>query len=123
MNVVSSRRMLHSLGYEQGPTFVFVDNKAAIDLANTLRITPKSKHIQPRINYIRERLNARDIQILFVPSRYNVADMLTKAVPHDVHKDHTDKLLNGFSSIDPLMQQVVSLDYVLERANKAEKPK
>jgi hypothetical protein len=115
MNVVSSRRMLKSLGYTQGPTYVFVDNKAAIDLAKTLKTTPKSKHIQPRINYIRERVNAGDVQVLFVPSRYNVADMLTKAVPPEIHADHTDKLLNGFFSLDPLMQEVVSLDFVLAR--------
>jgi hypothetical protein len=41
--------------------------------------------------------------------------MLTKAVPPEIHADHTDKLLNGFFSLDPLMQEVVSLDFVLAR--------
>jgi hypothetical protein len=115
MNIMHTRRMLRAIGYNLKPTYVFVDNKATIELAKTLKLPARTRHIQPKINYIRERINHGDIQILFVPTKYNVADTLTKALPAESFHDHADKLLNGFKTIDPLMNEIITLDYAMSK--------
>lgn len=113
--IVHTRRLCTFLGYEETSTIIFEDNKAAIDLATTLKTTPKSRHIQPKINHIRERLNAGDIQILFIPSHLNVADTLTKPLALDFFTKHRDKLLHGFQDVDELFKDLVSLEDIMKK--------
>jgi hypothetical protein len=60
------------------PTTIYVDNKSAIALVNTLRSTTNTRHLGMRIEYIRECINRRIIQIAFIPTELNVTDILTK---------------------------------------------
>ena len=74
------RLMLKELGLEQKePTVIFVDNKSSKMLVETLRSSHKTKHINMRINFIREQVNNRNIQLKFIRSEDQVADVLTKA--------------------------------------------
>jgi hypothetical protein len=61
-------------------------------------MTQKSKHIQMRINFIRECINNRIVEIVFVPSEFNVADVLTKPLADVLFNEHANKLLYGFNS-------------------------
>jgi len=94
--IVSVRAQLEFLGYEQKkPTKICVDNRSAIEICKTLKVRSAVKHINVRINYIRELINARVIELVFVPSKYNVADVLTKALARLDHERHTKILLEG----------------------------
>lgn len=94
--IVSVRAQLEFLGYEQmQPTKICVDNRSAIEICKTLKVRSAVKHINVRINYIRELINARVIELVFVPSKYNVADVLTKALARQDHERHTKILLEG----------------------------
>jgi hypothetical protein len=79
------------------PTIVYCDNKSAIELCKTLKQNHKVKHINMRINFIREVINSRRIQVIFVPTEYNVADMLTKPLGPELFNRHQEKLLHGFN--------------------------
>lgn len=46
----------------------------------------RSKHIDIRYHYIREKYNANEIQLEYVPSENNVADILTKCLPNINHE-------------------------------------
>ena len=84
------------MGYPQlEPTRVYVDNKSAIQLCKLLKITSKVKHINVRIQYIREQINNRVVELVFIPTELNVADILTKALHTTLHERHTDLLLHG----------------------------
>jgi hypothetical protein len=78
------------------PIIVFVDNKSAITLCETLKASNNIKIINVRINYIRELINSRVIELLFIPTELNVADMLTKPLSTTVFNIHKQSLLNGF---------------------------
>jgi hypothetical protein len=48
---------------------------------DTLKTNHKLKHVNMRIQAIRELIIAGTFAIHFVPTAYNVADLLTKALP------------------------------------------
>ena len=79
------------------PTKIFMDNASAILLCNSLRSGHKTKHINVRINYIRQVINDRIVELHFVPSAFNVADILTKPLGPDLFLAHRTHLLSGFS--------------------------
>lgn len=94
--IVYMRKVLAFVGQTQtNATRVYVDNKSAIELCRLLKATNKVKHINVKIHYIRELINERVIELVFVPTDYNVADVLTKALDRTKHERHTDVLLHG----------------------------
>lgn len=83
------------------PVKIFVDNLSAIDLCETLRQNHKVKHINVRINYIREMIEEGLIELHFCPSARNVADALTKPLACKEFKIHSEKLLHGHCGVEP----------------------
>jgi hypothetical protein len=68
-------------GPQELPIKIYCDNKSAGLLFDTLKTNHKVKHINVRIQSIRELIIAGIFAIHFVPTKYNVADILTKALP------------------------------------------
>ena len=110
--IVYVRSILAFMGYEQTkPTKVYVDNKSAIELCRTLKVSHKVRHVNVRIHYIRELINARVIELVFIPSEFNVADVLTKALHSTPHERHTKVLLLGHNNNDDgILMSVESYD-------------
>jgi hypothetical protein len=61
---------------------VFVDNKAAIDLANseTAQNGSCTKHMSIRLHFVREHIQSHLLKLIYIKSNENPADFLTKAV-------------------------------------------
>ncbi|KAA1087994.1 hypothetical protein PGTUg99_050213 [Puccinia graminis f. sp. tritici] len=61
---------------------VFVDNKAAIDLANseTAQNGFRTKHMNIRLHFVREHIQSHLLRLIYIKSNENPADFLTKAV-------------------------------------------
>jgi hypothetical protein len=83
------------------PTTVYCDSEPSILLMDTLKQSNRTKHINLRINYIREQINLRNIELKFLPSELNVADVLTKPLTGDIFLKHRRKLLHGFDGREP----------------------
>lgn len=99
--IVYWRDVLKFLNREPvSPTRIYVDNKSAIELCRILKVNHRTRHINVRIQYIRELINARVIELVFVPTALNVADMLTKGLCHSLHVRHTTVLMQGHAGID-----------------------
>lgn len=99
--IVYMRDVLKFLGYEQtNPTRVYVDNCSAIELCKILKVNHKARHINMRIHYIRELINARVVELVFVPTKFNVADVLTKALSYELHVRHCDILMHGHGGVN-----------------------
>ena len=60
------------------PVKIFIDNKSAIELCTMLKITHKTSAINVRVNFIRECINKCVIELHFIQSDLNVADIMTK---------------------------------------------
>lgn len=78
-DVVYMRRLLEELGVKQkGSTIIFEDNQGCIALAENPVHHQRTKHIDVRYHFIRERVESGEIKIVYVPTSEQVADILTK---------------------------------------------
>lgn len=64
-----------------GPTPIMCDNEAANILSGDPAFHSRSKHIDIRYHYIREKCADESILMRYIKSEDNVADILTKALP------------------------------------------
>ena len=64
-------------------TEIFVDNKSALALAKNLVFHDRSKHIDTRYHFIRECIARKEVQLEFVKSQDQVADIFTKPLKHN----------------------------------------
>ena len=73
------RNLLKELSMTQeDPTQICVDNKSAIALAKNPVFHDRSKHIDIRYHYIRECITRKDVQVEYVKSQDQIADIFTK---------------------------------------------
>ena len=63
---------------------VLEDNQGALQLAQNPVTNSNSKHIDVRHHFLRELVRQRDIKIVKVPSEFQQADILTKALAYDL---------------------------------------
>jgi transposase InsO family protein len=67
-------------------TVIFVDNQSAIKLVKNPEFHKRTKHIDVRYHYIREKVNAKEIKVEYVPSELQKADIFTKALTKEKFK-------------------------------------
>jgi hypothetical protein len=63
------------------PVTIKVDNKGVKDLVNNWSIGGRTRHVGVRLNYLRESKEDGIIQVNWIKSEENVADILTKNLP------------------------------------------
>ena len=68
------------IGVKVKPINLFVDNQGAIKLAKNPIFHQRSKHIDIRYHFIRGEIQNGDVNLIYVPSSENKADMFTKPV-------------------------------------------
>lgn len=77
---------LEEIGFPQPrPAILRADNQSAIFLARNVKHNARVKHIDVRAHYIRERVAAGDIDVEYVPSAENLADLFTKPLGRVAH--------------------------------------
>lgn len=59
---------------------LYCDNQSAIKLAELSGFRPRSRHIDIKYHFIRQHIEKKNIQVNFVNTEANIADVLTKAV-------------------------------------------
>ena len=76
------RGLLADLGCEQiGPTSVYSDNQSCIELCkHDSAHHSRSKHIDVRFHFVRDEIKGKTITVLYVPTHWMIADMMTKPV-------------------------------------------
>jgi hypothetical protein len=83
--VVWARRLLTDLRFSQTkPTPLFSDNQSAICLVRNPEFHKRTKHIDVVYHLIREIQARGEIAIFYVPTRLQLADILTKAFTLDI---------------------------------------
>jgi hypothetical protein len=70
------------------PLDLYCDNNGAIEQENELRNHQKKKHVLWTFHLIREIVRRGDIKICKVHTDLNIADPLTKPLPHPKHEAH-----------------------------------
>jgi hypothetical protein len=69
------------------------DNLSAGFMAKNEGEHDRTKHISTRYHFIKERISSKDIDIDWVPSEQQIADIFTKGLKRLLFNTHRDKLL------------------------------
>ena len=78
------RVLLEDLGFTQvGATTIHADNQGCIALSRNPVSHSRAKHIDIRHHFIRERVENKEVDLKFCPTKNMVADILTKALPRE----------------------------------------
>ena len=72
---------------------VFEDNASAQQLALCPKLRPRTKHIGIKYHFFRNHVQNGSIQIKFVPSELQLADIFTKALPRSTFEQHRKALM------------------------------
>jgi hypothetical protein len=76
------RHLLDDIGLTQhGATVVHEDNAACIKMASNKVVSGRNKHMEIKMHFVRERLEAGDIQLQYISTTEQRADALTKILP------------------------------------------
>jgi hypothetical protein len=94
--VIFLRKFLTNLGFPQtAPTPVFADNETCIAWSEgSVGGSDRAKHVDLRMHFVHEARAAGHLQLLKIESRFNGADILTKAsTSPDVFSDLRRRLM------------------------------
>ncbi|KAM1530006.1 hypothetical protein ACFX1Z_019153 [Malus domestica] len=87
------KNLLRDLGFRPKHAMrLHCDNKAAIDIAHNPVQHDRTKHVEVDRHFIKEKIEARLIEVPFVKSEDQLVDMLTKAVTSSVFHNLLSKL-------------------------------
>ena len=77
----------------KGPTTIQIDNLSALKFAENPMFHARSKHIDIRHHFVRERIASNEVVLNHCASEDNMADILTKALPRPIFVSLRDKIL------------------------------
>ena len=94
------RMVLQELGVElSGPVVIREDNKACQMFSEHAGNFARTKHIDVRYHFVRERRERGDVRVDYVCTSEQVADIFTKALPRDQFKKFRERLVLPRSSV------------------------
>lgn len=80
------RQLLEEIGHHQvEPSIMYEDNQGCISLSSNMMTTKRSKHINVRYHFCREKIASGDIKVIYCPTERMLADVLTKPLPMERH--------------------------------------
>ena len=81
------RSLLRSLGYgDDDPTIIFEDNQACIAMTKNPVLHGRSKHIDIRHHYVREKVESKEVSVTYRCTEDMLADVLTKSLSGKRHR-------------------------------------
>jgi len=93
------RQLFKDLGYAQNqPTIIYEDNQGCIALVGNPVFHKRTKHIDIRYHFIRERVASKEVEIQYMPTELQLADLLTKGLPKPRTQILRKAIMEGLSS-------------------------
>ncbi|GJT26857.1 retrovirus-related pol polyprotein from transposon TNT 1-94 [Tanacetum coccineum] len=81
---MKSQLIDYDIIYEKVP--IFCDNTSAIAISNNPVLHSRTKHIDIRYHFIRDHILKGDIELHFIPTQYQLADIFTKPLDEPTFK-------------------------------------
>jgi hypothetical protein len=93
--VIWCRQFLIAQGYNLPPSPVYQDNQSTISLGNKgCSVSDRTRHVSIRYFWMKDRVDAGDIQIVYKPTSDMIADILTKPIQGEQFLRLRNLLLN-----------------------------
>jgi hypothetical protein len=93
--------LLHDLGVQlTSPPKLWRDNIGATYLAANPVFHAKTKHVEIDFHFVRDHVAAKTLQILFIPSKEQIANILTKPIVSNRYQWFCSKLNVHPSHVD-----------------------
>ena len=90
-----TRSFLIEQGHDVGPAVIYQDNKSTIGLAEKgTHCSDRTRHINIRFFWTKDRIDAEEIKIQYLPTRDMIADLLTKPLQGALFRALRALLLN-----------------------------
>jgi hypothetical protein len=86
------RKLLKELGIMQTVTTIYEDNQGCIALAKNPVQHHRTKHIDVKYHFIRERIEEGTVKVIYCPTNEMKADILTKGIAAPQFKQLRDQL-------------------------------
>ena len=84
--VVWLRRSLFELKQRnEGPTILNMDNQSTITITWNPEFHDRSKHIEIRHHFLRQKVEEEELDLAYIPTGDQVADVLTKGLVREKH--------------------------------------
>ena len=88
------RALMKDFGYPmKDPTYIGEDNQSCIKMCHNPVMHKRSKHIDTKFHFIRERVKSKEVGIHYIPTEDMAADILTKSLPRVKVEKHRYVLL------------------------------
>ena len=85
--------LMHSLEVVKESVFtVYVDNKAVVDVVNSIKVLDRLKHEVVKIEFVREKVKLGICKVILIGTADNPADIFTKSLGKSLFKRHCGKL-------------------------------
>ncbi|GKB91005.1 retrovirus-related pol polyprotein from transposon TNT 1-94, partial [Tanacetum coccineum] len=81
--VIWMHTQLLDYGYKYNRIPMYCDSKSAIDISCNLVQHSRTKHIEIRYHFIKEHVEKGTVELYFVGTEYQLADLFTKALPKE----------------------------------------
>lgn len=72
------RRILEDVGVDKSPTINMCDDQITIKLDNNIVYHTRSKHIKTHHHFVREKMQSKEIELVYCNTNENVAKILRK---------------------------------------------
>ena len=90
------RALLEDFGYPmKKPIDIGEDNQSCIKMCHNPVMNKRSKHIDTKLHFVRERVENKEIKSHYVPTEEMTADILTKSLPRVKVEKHRTILLGN----------------------------
>jgi hypothetical protein len=95
--VLHKREFLKEQGYKMGPATLYQDNTSSTAMMNNGRgSSNRTRHINIRYFFVKDRIDAKEIEIKYKPSSEMIADILTKPLQGELFRKLRAQLLNWY---------------------------
>ena len=93
------RHLLAEIGLVQPTTLFHEDNAACIKMATNAIVSGRNKHMELKMHFVREKVEALDISLQYVSTRAQRADLLSKILPRPAFEKFRAQLMQPSSLI------------------------
>jgi hypothetical protein len=114
-SIMPIRIILDALGHPQPATTITTDNQSAESIANNTAKQKRSKAIDMRFHWIRDRIKQKQIKVIWAPGKTNLADYFTKIHPTSHILSQRSTYIDTSKSLILVPQTKRRLEYLKSR--------